>query len=716
MRQVKISSIWLLLMGLLLGLPQMGNARVVDGGDALTVAENFVAHTIQRQGGWGEAKMAHTQYCEALTREDGRLLGYYVPVSPDGFVVVSLLTQLAPVKSYSTTGQLDLTATQGYTQLLRDAMGGVVDFLEYNYGTLEMVPETGVAPASNTGEWDYFSGVASSLPLPDGAGTTSETVTTGGLLQSSWHQGAPYNNSCPYGDGGNSVVGCVATAASQVMNYWRYPYSGTGSHSYSWNGDQSCGGSTIGGTLSANLATVFDWSNILNSYSGGYTAGQAAAVADLCYRVGVAYSMDYGRCGSGAYTGDGVTVYPTYFKYANTTSQKNRSSYSTAQDWFNAIRVEFDAAIPRVIHYRINTHSIVCDGYQTGSTNYIHLNYGWADGHNAWYAVDNLYCPWSGCSYTVEYIVAGIQPLNRLYTLVTGSDNRIYQKYMTYSGTYYTSWEAISGLSGYTPALEVFNNRLYMTVRGIDNSIYITSRTGQFWETDWQVIPGALKYYPALVSFNNALYLFVLGTENALYYKSMNSAGTWSAWTALGGSVMSAPAVTVYGDSLWVMAPGSDGLLYYRTMDGSGSWSAWTFFGGATNTTPTMASFNGSLYVAVKGSDNAIYLRSCFLGCGAWASIGGQTATPISLTVMPQTSRLYMGVKGSDNAVYERYMDTSGTWSAWTPLPGQTLNAPALHAFYFENPAETAGLGRTPSLPDYSQPLPEQVTSPEVQE
>lgn len=49
-------------------------------------------------------------------------------------------------------------------------------------------------------------------------------------LTSHWHQGNPYNDDCPVLTPPNehTVTGCVATATSQIMYYWKWPESGTG--------------------------------------------------------------------------------------------------------------------------------------------------------------------------------------------------------------------------------------------------------------------------------------------------------------------------------------------------------------------------------------------------------------------------------------------------------------------------------------------------------
>ena len=68
------------------------------------------------------------------------------------------------------------------------------------------------------------------------------------MLRTKWNQDTPYNNLCPPDGTKLSMTGCVATAMAQVMNYWRYPASGTGSISYE--------AKKIGTTLSMDFSTV----------------------------------------------------------------------------------------------------------------------------------------------------------------------------------------------------------------------------------------------------------------------------------------------------------------------------------------------------------------------------------------------------------------------------------------------------------------------------
>jgi hypothetical protein len=201
----------------------------------------------------------------------------------------------------------------------------------------------------------------------------------------------------------------VATAAAQIMKYHNWPPSGTGDHTYSWDGDQSCGGDVGGGELIADFSDSYDWIRMPNDCNAGCTQIQEDALAELCYEVGVAFEMDYGVCGSVTGTHMALTVFPTYFRYDSSIDREDRDEH-TAGEWFSIIQTEINNGRP--MQYRIYSHSIVCDGWRdTGGQSQYHMNYGWGGSQTAWFTVDNLHCDWPGCDPMVEYVIRHIQPL-----------------------------------------------------------------------------------------------------------------------------------------------------------------------------------------------------------------------------------------------------------------------------------------------------------------
>ncbi|MCP4545609.1 MAG: hypothetical protein GY835_03955, partial [bacterium] len=410
------SVVRILMLLLLLPSLQVG-AEVMSIEEAGIAASNFMIQELKHDETWGDRAASEIAGCNEIIR-DGRMLGYWVPIEPRGFIVVSLLRELPAIKAWSTETDFDPTAEEGLSALLMDTMGATLDFIEAEFGTLNYLPE--IAPASNKQSWQWL---VENGSRPASTLARGERNEVDPLIACNWDQNVPFNNTCPQGDGGRGVVGCVATAASMIMKYWEYPESGIGGHGYEWDGDDSCssGNPVGGGWITESFSDGYDWDQILTNYNGGYSAAEASAVAELCYEVGVAFEMDYGYCGSAAFTSDGTFVYEDFFRYAPGIEKIDRSGNSQDFYWA-AILKELNAEPPRPIHYRIHSHSIVCDGYRDTTGRYYHMNYGWGGGQNAWYAIDNLFCNWEGCDYLVEYLIVGIEPLGHFTVSEPGTD------------------------------------------------------------------------------------------------------------------------------------------------------------------------------------------------------------------------------------------------------------------------------------------------------
>ena len=200
------------------------------------------------------------------------------------------------------------------------------------------------------------------------------------LLKTLWNQDAPYNNLCPVRSGTRCPTGCVATAIAQVMKYHSWPEKGSGSFSYTDNGQ----------TLSANFgATTYDWANMLDSYSGSYTTTQANAVATLMYHCGVASQMNYNPGGSGSNYLTASQALVKYFNYDKGLACLQRNFYPLSE-WIGMIYDELAAGRPVPYSGTNNTdgHAFVCDGYQSGD--YFHINWGWGGMSDGYFLITAL--------------------------------------------------------------------------------------------------------------------------------------------------------------------------------------------------------------------------------------------------------------------------------------------------------------------------------------
>ena len=204
------------------------------------------------------------------------------------------------------------------------------------------------------------------------------------LLTSKWNQDAPYYNMCPMINGRRSVVGCAATAASQIMYYHKWPKQGEGSISYTW----ANGGKTISEDFSK---VVFDWDNMKDSYGPSNTAAENQAAAELCYYVGVGAKMNYSADASGATTVNTIMALSNYFGYDEGMEQLTRDVVGNAE-WNELLCNELDNKRP--VFYSGSTadnagHAFVFDGYNKDG--FFHINWGWggvSDGYFVTTALD----------------------------------------------------------------------------------------------------------------------------------------------------------------------------------------------------------------------------------------------------------------------------------------------------------------------------------------
>jgi hypothetical protein len=375
------------------------------------VCQNWLSVIVNERGGWAGEVNPEIIDIQEITDDTGLVMARCYSISPQGFVIVPVLKEMPPVKAYSEESNYDVNQTGGMPQMMREVLNHRTKWFIELYGSLEASQPKGdqvMFGTEHRREWDVYT---LAQPVMDGRLPNGETAAMSGvgpLLTSSWHQGAPYNNSCPMGDGGRTLVGCVATAMAQILKYHEYPVNGTGTSSYWWNGDYSCEGSTPGQQLTVDHTDAYDWANMPDHCGGGCSPAEESALAELNYEAAVACEMNFGRCGSGAFFSTMRLAFKDHFGYSRNIRSDYRSSYG-ATAWFNLLKEEINEGLPMV--YGIFSHAIVCDGWQIVSTiKQYHMNYGWGGSQTAWYTLDNLHCPWAGCDTMNESVVRDIIP------------------------------------------------------------------------------------------------------------------------------------------------------------------------------------------------------------------------------------------------------------------------------------------------------------------
>ena len=298
----------------------------------------------------------------------GDATAYYAfNITGGGFVIVAGDDRAPSILGYSDSGLLDFDRLPSNVSAL---LSGYVEEISY----LQSHPELTATP---TPRLTSITGVAP-------------------LIKSHWGQEMPYYLQCPIYNGEYCVVGCVATAMSQVMHYWRYPTSSPEVASYYCY--------DIGQTLPDLDMTNFDYAKMLNSYchwdwetsqliQDSYTNEQAQAVAKLARYCGQAVRMGYSPEGSGAYVSSQLSAMKN-FGYSQNADDVSRDgwygNYTDAQ-WESMIRNELDAGRPILYSandYAAGGHAFVCDGYN--NEGYFHFNFGWYGTCDGWFVTTAL--------------------------------------------------------------------------------------------------------------------------------------------------------------------------------------------------------------------------------------------------------------------------------------------------------------------------------------
>ena len=382
-------------------------AQIVTVDEALNVANNWITLTLRQKGDWGGSDTAVIGEVQELKRGQ-RTIGYFCPVLPKGYIIISLRKELAPVKACSETSNMNPECDDGVVKLIKDNMERVINRIEKEVGPIDSVRKQdlgnflkidyGTSWAKLNKDVDVF---IKELVSEVGA----SDYTEGEILHTpNWHQNDPYSRDCPAPPSGDDctkphcVVGCVATAAAQIMRYWHWPPKGVGS---GW--DDS-----------------YDWINMPDEVTGTSPSAQINAVAELCYEIGVAVGMDYcsgDGCASGADTDDMEAVFEQYYRYSDSCCRLTRTDY-TAEGWFNEIKIQLNGNQPT--QYRVPGHSVVVDGWRVLGIKQYHLNCGWAgsspdkpcwDGFtdtNIWYTLDAIPCSDPDDEYMMVNIFPGV--------------------------------------------------------------------------------------------------------------------------------------------------------------------------------------------------------------------------------------------------------------------------------------------------------------------
>lgn len=361
------------------------NAEVVNIDDAKKVGKSFF---YERLNQYQSIEFNDIEIGSTIVREHNSLAVFYVfNVKPNGYVIVSGEDIVHPILGYSFEGNYSgenmPISMEGWIQNYVDQ---IVYLRENNIPATDEIKN----------EWKYLL-TNNSIDLKS---SKAKSVTP--LLLDTWNQDKFYNELCPadqYGSGGHAYAGCVATAMSQIMFYYKYPTSGSGTHSYY----------SPYGLLTAHFGNAtYDYNSMVNDIGNKSNL----EIAELMYHCGVSVNMNYSSSGSGANTNTARKSMRDYFNYSSNISQKQKYSY-TNSNWISLLKSNLDSERPMLYSGYPSGggsgHAWVCDGYQ--STNHFHFNWGWGGAYNGYFYVSNLN-PGSYNFNSSQKVIVNIYPAN----------------------------------------------------------------------------------------------------------------------------------------------------------------------------------------------------------------------------------------------------------------------------------------------------------------
>ena len=561
----KYPRLLVVLSALILSIGSLWAERVTQE-DAALVAANFLnAGDTTSQG--AQAPGRNRPIRRVALAEEAQ---YYVYANADGegWVIVAANDVVKPILAYSMEGVFNAAEQPSNVKVWLGGYNKQIKYAEEN--NLEATEEVVKA----------WKALRKAPPV-----TAMGTVVVGPLIKTTWDQDSPYWNSCPKSGSTTCYTGCVATAMAQVMNYWQWPETGTGSYSYT--------SKTNSLACSADFSsTTYDWANMVDHYTKYYsgssqisvsspTTAQKNAVATLMYHCGVAVAMDYGTSdqgGSSAYTIYPNASYTTTrcaayalknnFGYNSSTLKCYYRSggygYSSVSDatWLNLLKTELDAKRPIMYAGADNEggHSFICDGYD--DQNYFHFNWGWSGYCDGYYTVDNMVPGTGGSgsgngSYNDEQdIIIGIQPPETGHKVVTNGTGCT----ITPSATNVKNGNALTATITPTDATYDFTS---ITVKlgstTISSSKYSLTNSNKTLTIDGSAITG---------DSSNDLTITIVWTKNRYKYEmlgedcSMPDDGVVAMNASLSLTITPASGYTLADAACWDVEMGGNKLTY----------------------------------------------------------------------------------------------------------------------------------------------------------
>ena len=246
-------------------------ADPIDKKTAANVATTWMHSVLLSHGKTGQKEI---DFIKEIAFNN-QVLYYIINFNSGGFVVVSADDTTKPILAYSDTSSFDADLENPATKSLLNVYKSVV----YKNIVANKISKT---KSPNAGGNRLLNSKSGAQQKSIGVAPFMDDIL--------FSQSDGFEKFCPSDEDGQTVVGCVATAVSQVMRYWEFPSTGEGQMSYNH---------PKYGNLSVNFENQqYNWDTMSKTVADDENA-------KLSYHTGVAARMNYGipeNGGSTTYT------------------------------------------------------------------------------------------------------------------------------------------------------------------------------------------------------------------------------------------------------------------------------------------------------------------------------------------------------------------------------------------------------------------------------
>ncbi len=381
----KLNLIFVLFFTLL--IYEFSFSKLAQKNEVQNLAKNFLAYKSSLQTSALKKQVLYSinRIEELKDPNTNELLAFIVNVNPKGFLIVSPDTNMEPIIAYSFRHNWSSDTSQNnvFYQIL------VQNLKARKEKMYELSP---VRIKKNNTKWKtgFRSGISEKLnsyQWPEG-----DSTTTGGWIETTWQQDKPYNNFCPRDpttDSSRCLVGCVATAMAQVVNYHK--------HIGTFTLDESDKYQIPSRDIFIDAdSTNYDFPNFsrLNGYLEQIEYKYENNLPLITDEI---YALNF-ICG--------ILIKMNYASESSEASPKEvELSLLNKMDYHNADYVHEDKAIYNILIENMMNgfpvlleltsatgggHEIIADGYNTDG--FFHLNFGYGDSYpraiaTSWYSI-----------------------------------------------------------------------------------------------------------------------------------------------------------------------------------------------------------------------------------------------------------------------------------------------------------------------------------------